>query len=78
MAKNQTETAAAKSADPDIHLPAPSYWPIVLAFGLLLIVVGIIFTPIISAVGVIVMLAAIVGWTGENRVVESHEEHHHE
>lgn len=49
------------------HLPEPSFWPIILAFGLLLIAAGVIFSLIISALGLVVMLAAIVGWTLENR-----------
>ena len=54
-------------ANPNIHLPAPSFWPIVLALGVALIAIGIIYTYMISAVGVLIMLSAIVGWTLENR-----------
>jgi cytochrome c oxidase subunit 1 len=63
-----------------IHLPAPSFWPIVLALGVALIAIGVIYTLIISAVGVLVLLAAIVGWTLENRnpPVEVVEEVQHE
>ena len=39
---------------PDIHLPAPSYWPIVLAFGMTLISSGVIWGLFVSIVGVIV------------------------
>ncbi len=51
----------------EIEMPAPSFWPIVLAFGLLLMAAGVIFSLIISAVGVIILLVALVGWTLENR-----------
>lgn len=78
MAKKQAETAGMDNAAPEIHLPAPSYWPIVLAAGMVLMAAGVIFSLIITAVGVVVLLAAIIGWTGENRAAESHEEHHHE
>lgn len=61
---------------PDIHLPAPSFWPIVLAFGLALIAIGVVSTIIVSIVGVVVLLVAIAGWTLENRAAES--EMHHE
>ena len=66
--------------NPNIHLPAPSFWPIVLALGVALIAIGIIYLLIISLVGVIIMLAAIVGWTLENRnmPVEAMEDIHHE
>jgi hypothetical protein len=51
----------------EIEMPAPSFWPIVLAFGLLLIAVGVLFSLIISLVGIIILLVALVGWTLENR-----------
>jgi cytochrome c oxidase subunit 1 len=52
---------------PEVHLPEPSYWPVILAIGLVLIAAGIIFSLIISLIGVIILLTAIVGWTLENR-----------
>ena len=44
---------------PEIHLPSPSFWPIVLAFGMALIAVGVVSTIIVSIVGVVVLLVAI-------------------
>jgi cytochrome c oxidase subunit 1 len=44
------------------HLPAPSYWPIVLAFSLPLIGYGIIFNLGFAALGVVVMFVAVYGW----------------
>jgi len=68
---------AAPAAEAEaIHLPPPSYWPIALALGIVLIAIGIIFSLIISGVGVLVMLAAIVGWTQENRDIALRETHH--
>jgi len=64
------------SEKPEIHLPSPSFWPIVLAFGMALIAVGVVSTIIVSIVGVVVLLVAIAGWTLENRVAE--QEAHHE
>jgi cytochrome c oxidase subunit I len=61
---------------PEIHLPSPSFWPIVLAFGLALIAVGVVSTIVVSIVGVIVLLVAIAGWTLENRAAG--QEGHHE
>jgi cytochrome c oxidase subunit 1 len=51
----------------EIHVPGPSYWPFVLAIGLLLIADGIIFGVVRSGVGVVVVLVAIGGWALENR-----------
>jgi len=61
---------------PEIHLPAPSFWPIVLAFGMALIAIGVVSTVIVSIVGVVVLLVAIAGWTLENRATG--QEAHHE
>jgi cytochrome c oxidase subunit 1 len=59
----------------DIHIPAPSFWPIVLAGGLVLMAVGMVSTLVVSIVGVIVLFVAVAGWAMENR---SQEESHHE
>ncbi len=59
---------------PDIHMPKPSFWPIVLAFGLFLIASGIVSSIITSLVGVVVLLTAIGGWALENRAEGSHDE----
>ncbi len=47
------------------HLPAPSYFPLVLAAGLPLIAYGLIFNLAISAVGGALALAGFVGWALE-------------
>jgi len=59
----------------DIHVPPPSFWPIVLAGGLVLIAIGVISSFTVSIVGIIILLAAIAGWAMENR---SEEKKHHE
>lgn len=59
---------------PEIHLPPPSAWPLVLAIGLLLIADGAIFNPIVAIVGVVVLLTAIGGWAMENRSQGAHHE----
>lgn len=60
---------------PEVHLPAPSYWPIALAFSLVLISIGVVSTFVISIVGVVGLLISIAGWTLENRA-DGQEEHH--
>ena len=34
-----------------MHLPSPSYWPLVIAFGLPIVAIGLIFSHVISVVG---------------------------
>ncbi len=45
-----------------IHLPSPSYWPIIVAFGLPLIAYGLIYTYWLAAVGALVLFGGIYGW----------------
>lgn len=59
------------------QVPESSFWPVLLAFGLLLIAVGIIFTLIISVIGIVILLGSIVGWTLENRRAGPVEEVEH-
>jgi hypothetical protein len=48
-------------ADPQV-LPVSTYWPLVMAFGLLLLLWGIITSAIVIAVGAICMAVALTGW----------------
>jgi cytochrome c oxidase subunit 1 len=53
------------SADRHIHLPSPSYWPIVVAFGLPVIGLGLIYNFIVAGVGALITLVGLYGWTQE-------------
>jgi hypothetical protein len=55
-----------------VQLPAPTAWPIVLAFGLSLLAAGMVTTEAISVLGAILSVAGAVGWF---RNVLPHEEH---
>ncbi|HMQ24612.1 MAG TPA: cytochrome c oxidase subunit I [Acidimicrobiales bacterium] len=48
-----------------IHLPSPSYWPIVLAFGLPFIGYGLIYSLWWAALGGVIVIAGIYGWALE-------------
>jgi uncharacterized membrane protein len=52
---------------PEIHMPAPSFWPIVLAAGMALMAVGLVSSILVSIVGLVILLVAVAGWTMENR-----------
>ena len=47
------------------HLPAPSYWPIVLSLAFPLIGYGLIFNMTLAGIGGAVLLAGMVGWALE-------------
>src|SRR5262249_11972113 len=56
-----------------IELPAPTPWPIVLAFGLTLLFGGLVTSASISALGAIISIAGAVGWFREVLPHEAHE-----
>ncbi len=48
-----------------ISLPEPTGWPIILAFGLVLIFAGVVTSPAVSVVGLLVGLVGAVGLFGD-------------
>jgi cytochrome c oxidase subunit 1 len=48
-----------------IHMPSPSYYPTVAALGLPLIAYGLIFQPLLIAVGAVILLVGVYGWALE-------------
>src|SRR6202035_908348 len=55
-----------------IELPAPTAWPIVLAFGFTLVFAGLVTSASVSILGVIFALTGSLGWF---RDVLPHEKH---
>ncbi len=55
----------AANADEHIHLPSPSYWPLVLAISLPVMAYGVIFNLLLMPVGAAIALAAMFGWSLE-------------
>jgi hypothetical protein len=60
-------TASPPPPSEDIHLPAPSYLPIVTAFGIATAVVGIVLSWVVFALGALVLLVALVVWVRKAR-----------
>jgi uncharacterized membrane protein len=54
------------------HNPV-SIWPILLAAGVSLLLAGVVYSPVVSIIGLVVLLASIFGWTQENRIMEPQE-----
>ncbi len=50
---------------PAAHLPRPTYWPVVLAVGILFLAWGIVTTIGISVIGLALFALALGGWIGE-------------
>jgi hypothetical protein len=57
---------------PAVELPAPTAWPVVLAFGAMLLFAGLLTSADLSVVGAVLMVLASVGWF---RDVLPHERH---
>jgi cytochrome c oxidase subunit 1 len=60
-----TEDVVQKGDGRGVHLPSPSYWPIVLAFGMPWIAWGLIYNLWFCVFGGVVVVAAIYGWIME-------------
>jgi cytochrome c oxidase subunit I len=56
---------AQKGDATDVHLPAPSYWPLVTALGLPLIGWGLIFTLPLAFIGGLMVVIGLYGWVME-------------
>src|ERR1035438_6364491 len=54
--------AGAAQTPPTIDLPAPTAWPIILAFGLTLVFAGLVTSVSLSILGAICAVAGGVGW----------------
>ncbi|HEX9236348.1 MAG TPA: cbb3-type cytochrome c oxidase subunit I, partial [Actinomycetota bacterium] len=48
-----------------IHMPSPSYFPLVSALGLPILSYGILYSPILVIDGVLLLLAGLFGWALE-------------
>jgi hypothetical protein len=55
-----------------VHLPAPTAWPIVLAFGLTLMCAGLVTTVAVTILGTLLATWASVGWFRDVLPVEAH------
>ena len=56
-----------------VHMPAPTPWPIVLAFGSTLLFAGLVTSGAVSVLGALLMIAGTVGWFRDVLPHEAHE-----
>src|SRR6516225_8987683 len=57
----------------EIAVPAPTAWPLVLAFGFTLIFSGLLTSASVSVLGAVLMIAGCAGWFREVLPHESEE-----
>ncbi len=60
--RQKPATSAAPPEPATLEAPAPTAWPMVLALGITLIFAGLVTHLSVSAVGLVLMLVASVGW----------------
>jgi hypothetical protein len=48
-----------------IHMPAPSYYPFIVAMGLLVMALSVLISLALLPVGFLIMAAGIFGWSYE-------------
>jgi hypothetical protein len=56
------QIAQAHRAPTEVELPAPTAWPIVLAFGFTLLFAGLLTSASVSVLGAVLTVAGCVGW----------------
>ncbi|MFZ3380436.1 MAG: hypothetical protein WA193_12455 [Candidatus Acidiferrales bacterium] len=62
MTPAESRSPAPEATRNTIHLPAPTPWPIVLAFGITLLWAGLVTSASVSILGAILTVAGCVGW----------------
>lgn len=50
-----------------IHLPGPSYLPVLVALGTMIALVGVVINWVLFAIGAAITLVAILRWVGQTR-----------
>jgi hypothetical protein len=63
----QMEEPGVPPATEELHLPGPSYLPVIVAFGITLAIVGVVISYFIVAAGLIITVVGIVRWVRETR-----------
>jgi hypothetical protein len=56
-----------------VELPAPTAWPIILAFGVALLFAGLVTSASVSILGALLAIGGCVGWFRDVLPVEKHE-----
>src|ERR1700689_3423680 len=62
MAPAESRLHASETSPGTIHLPAPTAWPITVAFGVVLLMASLFTNAAIGVLGAILFLAGCVGW----------------
>jgi hypothetical protein len=50
-----------------VHLPGPSYLPVLTAFGITIALVGIVISWVLVAIGVVLVVVVVTRWIRQTR-----------
>ena len=64
---DETNGQALAPPSEEIHLPEPAYTPVVLAFGVSVIVIGVVLSWVMVAIGLLIALIALTRWIRQMR-----------
>ena len=67
MADEQVQDGDVPPAGEAIHLPDPSYLPVIVALGTTLAVVGVVIAWYMFAIGLAITVVAVGRWIGQTR-----------
>ena len=79
MADEQTADGDVPPRGEEIHLPDPSYLPVVVAAGTTFVLVGVVIHFAIAGAGLLITVVGIVRWVRQTReeIAELPLEHEH-
>jgi hypothetical protein len=69
----QSSIETRQAAPATLQLPAPTAWPIILAFGVTLVFAGLLTSVSVTILGAVLALAGVVGWFRDVLPHEAHE-----
>ncbi len=64
---HHTSGEHAPEAGEAVHLPGPSYLPVIVAFGTTILVVGVVISWFLVALGALIDIYAIARWIQDTR-----------
>ena len=67
MAEQASPDSDVPPACEPIHLPDPSYLPVIVAAGTTILLVGVVLSPILVVIGLAITVVAIARWVGQTR-----------
>ena len=64
MAETETTESGGRLPQPteEVHLPDPSYLPVLVAFGTWIVLVGVTVSWVIAGIGAVIVLVALTRW----------------